>query len=122
MNNMDTKVDKRGVVLTDNVDKAWLKSLEPQYYADYIKFVVNPKTNKVCVGMDIHAYCQQEMGPAEDLLGGNIYFDEDKIIYTSTLNVPRNLKLPGFKGNPRIIADEDGINIVNNVLKAWVNL
>lgn len=68
------KIERRGVILTDNVDIDWLKSLEPQFFSDFIKFVVNPKTNKVCIGMSVHACCMPEMGDNKELLGGNLFY------------------------------------------------
>lgn len=123
MNNMDAKnISALGIVLTDNVDLDWLRSVEPRFYSDYIKFVVNLKTNKVCVGMDIHRNCEREMGDASDLRGGNIYFDDGHIVYTSTLNVPANVKIGEFGDTPRIMTNPELIKQVNNILFAWVKL
>ena len=57
MNNVETEVGKLGIILTDNVDIDWLRSLTPRHFEDYVKFVVNPNTNQVCVGMQVHRNC-----------------------------------------------------------------
>lgn len=122
MNNLDTEVGKLGVILTDNVNLEWLKNLSPRHFDDYVKFVVNPQTNQVCVGMQVHRNCSEQMGPEEELLGGNIFFDDGHIEYESTLNVKRNLDAGKWGDTPRVITDENLIQQVDNVLKAWVVL
>lgn len=66
--------------------------------------------------------------------GGNIYFD-GSIIYTSTLNIAKNLeywekkhpagllkkKIP-FQGNPRIITDDELIEIIDATLFSWIEM
>ena len=89
---MSNKVtDQRGIILTDNVDLDWLNSLTPRFHSDYVKFVVDTKTNRVVVGMDVHADAQALLGAEENTLyGGNIYKD-GTIVYSSTLNVDKSL-------------------------------
>lgn len=121
MNDMPTEVDSRGVMLTDNVDMEWLKTVTPRYYDEYIKFVVNVDTNRVHIGMDIHADC---VGPGEDpapYYGGNIFFEDGHIEYESTLNIQKNMELGDFAGNPRVIRNADMIERMNAVLFAWVS-
>lgn len=122
LNDMTTEAGKFGLVLTDNVDMNWLRQLEPRHFEDYVKFVVNPKTNQVCVGMQVHRNCDPAMGNEDDLLGGNIFFDDSHIEYESTLNVQRNLALGTWGDTPRVVANEDLIQQIDNVLKAWVIL
>ena len=122
MNNVETEVGKLGIILTDNVDIDWLRSLTPRHFEDYVKFVVNPNTNQVCVGMQVHRNCSQQMGPEDALLGGNIFFEDGHIEYESTLNVKRNLAAGQWGETPRIITDADLIQQVDNVLKAWMIL
>lgn len=139
MNNMDNHVtDQRGVILTDNVDLNWINSLHPRYHKEYVKFVVDMANNKVVIGMDVHADAQVLLGTEEEYLyGGNIYTD-GHIVYQSTLNVEKNLKLEkqekkgGLLGlfrkkdisneNMRIITDKETIQYINTVLMAWVKL
>lgn len=127
-------VPRQGIILTDTVDLAWLKSLEPQFYEDFIKFVVDTKTTRVCVGMDIHRDCAVLDGiyvidpdNSDNLYGGNIIFEDGHIEYSSPLNVSKNIKNHSegvlrkkFRGNPRIISDKDDIEMINNLLKPWI--
>ena len=135
MNQISSKVtDQRGIILTDNVDLNWLNSLTPRFHSDYVKFVVDTKTNRVVVGMDVHADAQVLLGADEEtLFGGNIYRD-GTIVYSSTLNVEKSLnaeKKTGFfqrlfhsekNDNPRIITDKDLIAEINAILFAWVKV
>ncbi len=130
--------DQRGIVLTDNVDLEWVNSLTPRYHKEYVKFVVDMKNNKVVIGMDVHADAEILLGtPTEYLYGGNIYPD-GHIVYQSTLNVDKNLKIVNkdkktgllglFRGkgktpeNMRIITDKETIAYINTVLLEWVLL
>ena len=135
MNQMSNKVtDQRGIILTDNVDLDWLNSLTPRFHSDYVKFVVDTKTNRVVVGMDVHADAQALLGAEENTLyGGNIYKD-GTIVYSSTLNVDKSLSAKKKTGlfqrlfhseksdNPRIVTNKDLIDEINAVLFAWVKL
>ncbi len=140
MNNMSNIItDQRGVILTDNVDLEWINSLTPRYHKEYVKFVVDMKNNIVVIGMDVHADAEILLDAGiEDIYGGNIYTD-GHIVYQSTLNVDKNLKLygneeeqTGFLGlfrkkkkrpdNMRIIIDRETIDFINTVLLSWVIL
>lgn len=122
MNNMPTEAGKLGLILTDNVDMSWLEKLEPRHFEDYVKFVVNPTTNQVCVGMQVHRNCDPAMGSEHELLGGNIFFSDSHIEYESTLNVQENLSVGSWGDTPRVVTDEGLIERIDNVLKAWVIL
>jgi hypothetical protein len=128
MNLQDRNVDRRGIVLTDNVNLEFLKSLTPRYNSEFCKFVVNTALNKVAVGMDIHAQTDINNGDEENIFGGNIFFEDGHIVYESTLNIYHNMRSQFFKKNrrenpnPRIITDPDLILIINNCLLSWVKL
>lgn len=129
MNNIEVNnIDRRGIILTDNVNLDFLKSLSPRYNEDFCKFVVNKSLNKVAVGMDIHAQTDINNGDEENIFGGNIFFDDGHIEYESTLNIYHNLKSKFFKKNrkinpnPRIITDPELIAIINSCLLSWVEL
>ena len=49
---MESKTDRRGMILTDNVDLHFLASIEPRYSEDFCKFVIHKAQNKVCVGAE----------------------------------------------------------------------
>ena len=125
MNNLSTETDSYGILLTDNVDLNWIKSITPKYHNEFSKFIVDTKTNKVVVGMDIHADGTHFTGyeNMDAIFGGNIYFDDGHIVYESTLNIDKNLKAksPNFE-DPRIILDKDLIELINSTLLSWVIL
>jgi hypothetical protein len=119
--------DNRGIVLTDTVNLDFLESLEPKFFSDYIKFVVDLKTKEVAVGMQLHA-SNLLSGNSENYRGGNIFFENKSIVYESTLNQKTNLKLrknknhPDYRVNPRIITDQQIIDEINQILFNWVKL
>ena len=131
--------DQRGIILTDNVNLEWINSLSPRYHKEYVKFVVDMKNNKVVIGMDVYADAEILLNTdPEYLYGGNIYSD-GHIVYQSTLNVEKNLKIyankkkkTGILGlfgraekvpdNMRIIIDKETIAYINTVLFAWIEI
>ena len=119
--------DNRGIVLINIVDLDFFKRLEPQYFTEYIKFVVDLETKKVAVGMQLHA-SNLLSGNPENYRGGNIFFEDGHIEYESTLNqkinisIRKNKKDKDFHVNPRIITNQDIINEINLVLFELVKL
>ena len=127
--------DRRGFVLEEHISLEELEGLEPKFFEDFIKFVIDKDTNKVAVGMEVHKSAEVFFGRNHgNLYGGNIYFD-GSIIYTSTLNIAKNLeywekkhpagllkkKIP-FQGNPRIITDEELIETIDATLFSWIEM
>ena len=125
MNNLSAETDSYGILLTDNVDLSWIKSITPKYHNEFCKFIVDTKANKVVVGMDIHADGTHFTGyeNMDAIFGGNIYFNDGHIVYESTLNIDKNLssQKPNFD-DPRIILDNDLIETINGTLLSWVIL
>ncbi|MDR0221123.1 MAG: DUF5674 family protein [Lachnospiraceae bacterium] len=116
------KVEQTGMILTKKVDIEFLKALEPQYFRDYIKFVVNLETQLCAVGMEIHADCVYLLdGDITKLLGGNIFYD-GHVEYESTLNNKRNLQIQKYGKTPRVTVDEGIIAEINQVLCKWVTI
>ena len=119
--------DNRGIVLNSIVNLEFLKKLEPQYFTDYIKFVVDLKTKEVAIGMQLHA-SNLLTGEPDNHRGGNIFFDDGHIEYSSTLNQKSNLilrknkKHKDYHVNPRIITDQEIINDINLILFRFVQL
>ena len=122
MNNVPNIVDGTHITLTDNVNMEWLKSVTPRYFDEYIKFVVNVRTNRVFVGMDVHSDCVGWDDDESDFFGGNIFFEDGHIEYESTLNVIENERLGTESDDLRIITDVDFIERINAVLLSWVIL
>lgn len=122
MNKDSAFVETTHITLTDNIDLDWLRAVEPRFFDDYIKFVVNTKTNQVHVGMDVHSDCLAFGDDEEDFYGGNIFFDDGHIEYESTLNIAKNERVGTESDDLRIITNPDLIEKVNAVLLSWVIL
>lgn len=73
MNQMNNCIDRRGIILTDNINMDFIKSIEPRYNEEFCKFVIDKERNKVCIGMDIHAQCDLNNGEEmQNLYGGDL--------------------------------------------------
>ena len=125
MNDVAPNADpKRGILLNDTVDLDWIRSVTPRFYEQYIKFVVDFDQEQVYVGMDFHADCVPgDIDPEERnrrFRGGNLYFDDGRIVYESTLNVQGNLALGGAFDDIRIVSDADTVSRIDAVLDRWV--
>lgn len=124
MNNIDNNCpDIRGILLTDEVDFNWICSIDPRYEEDFCKFTVNVDTNEIVVGGGVHAYAKAFLGDDEDVLyGGNIFFDDGHIEYTSTLNIDKNSDYERTNNNAsaRVLQDPEQIALVNSVLYDWI--
>jgi hypothetical protein len=120
------KIDPRGILLTDKVDIAWLKKLEPQYFKDFIKFDILLEENKVFFGMQIHSHTNGLLGGTaetrEKLYGGNLFFEPVKIVWESGLNLFHNNKLGATHSDLRLIEHKPTIKLLDAVLQNWVKL
>lgn len=122
MNNVDnSNIPRYGVLLTDNVDAEWLRSCSPRFFDDYIKFTIDPVNNKIVVGMQVHrngrALLQVD---EEELLGGNIFFEDLHVEYESGLNELVNERVGTESDDLRIVTNKEVIEKIDSVLKAWV--
>lgn len=125
------RIDRRGLLLTEYVDMAFLKQLEPQFFRSdgYVKFVIDEKTQSVVVGMEIHRDCIEILASQRDyelnfdesgVWGGNLYYD-GRIVWTSTLNINKNIReLKKWGSNPREISDTDTIDRLTSILKTRI--
>ena len=117
---MDINIpDNRGIVLDTNINLDFLRQVKPQYFDDYIKFVVNTSTNQVAIGMQLHKSAVIAQGDITNVYGGNIFLDDGHIIYESTLNVPKNIGR--VCDDMRIITDKELISTINATLFSWVD-
>lgn len=118
-------VDPRGVLLTSKVDIEWLKNLEPQYFGDFIKFVIYPEKEYVFVGMQIHAHANGlldgKANTREKLYGGNLFYD-GHIEWESGLNMFHNERMKLSPTNYRFIEDSETISMLNKIFRKWVAL
>lgn len=132
---LELKTDPRGFVIDGKaltLDE--INSIEPRYFNDFVKFVVDKDTDRVAIGMMVHKSAEVFFGPNHgNLFGGNIFRD-GSIIYTSTLNVMENKKnyaakhkqgifhkAEPFPGNPRVIEDKEMIEMIDATLFGWVD-
>ena len=122
MNDVDnSNIPRYGVLLTDNVDADRLRSCSPRYFDDYIKFTVDPVNNQVVLGMQVHRNGRALLKAEEkNLLGGNIFFDDLHVEYESGLNEPINEQVGTESDDLRIVTNEEVIERIDAVLKAWV--
>lgn len=127
MNSIEPKADpKKGILLSDQVNMDWLRSVTPRFYNDYIKFVVDFDSGRLYVGMDFHADCVPGDISAEErnrrFRGGNLFFSDGSVIYESTLNVAGNVALGGTYDDIRVVEDAQTIARIDAVLNDWVVL
>ncbi len=122
MNNVDnSNIPRYGVLLTDNVDPQWLRDCSPRYFDEYIKFTVDPVNNQIVVGMQVHRNGKAVLQAEEDdLLGGNIFFDDLHVEYESGLNELVNERVGTESDDLRIVTNPEIIEQIDNVLKSWV--
>jgi len=120
-------VDHRGIVLTEQVDIDWLRNLNPQRFMKFIKFTIDPNSEKVCVGMEAHRNGGSVLGNGTSdyvntLYGGNLFYDTNIVEWESGLNVRHNIKI-GLEANqnPRFLTDKDTIERLERILRIWVN-
>jgi len=114
------------MLLTEQVDVAWLKKIEPQYFKDFIKFDILLEESKVFVGMQIHSHTNGLLGGSpetrEKLYGGNLFYEPIKIVWESGLNLFHNNKLGATHSDLRLIEDKATIGLLDAVLQKWVKL
>lgn len=124
-------IDRNGLLLTERVDMQFLKELEPQFFINegYIKFVIDEKTDSVVVGMEIHKDCIEILASRreyetnfdfEPVWGGNLYYD-GHIVWTSTLNNTKNIRLREWGDSPRELVNKEIIARLTVILKSRID-
>ena len=123
VNSTSNEVPYNGILLTDNVNIAWLESVTPRYHQDFVKFILSTETNEVVVGMDIHADGVSNLSTADtsSVYGGNIFFADAHVEYESTLNIEKNLQEGVFE-DARVITDPKIVGRIEPVLRSWIEL
>ena len=121
------EINRNGLLLTERVSIEFLKSLTPQFFIEdnYIKFVIDGTNGNVVVGMEIHRDCLDILAQhreyslnfdESDVWGGNFYFD-GTIVWTSTLNNLKNIRLGEWGSSPREISNVGIITRLTEILK-----
>ena len=123
------EIDSRGILLTKPVDLDWLKQQEPQFFQEYVKFIVDVNSNEVCVGMKVHRDGCAMLSNSRaikteyidnNIYGGNLFYDSSSVVWESGLNMRHNIKNKTLGKNPRILVDEKSIEKLEAILRKWV--
>ena len=122
-------IDSRGILLTKQVDLDWLKQQEPQFFQEYIKFIIDINSREVCVGMKVHRDgCSMLSNPRatkveyidNSVYGGNLFYEASSVVWESGLNMRYNIKNKTLGKNPRILVDDKFIEELEGILRMWV--
>ena len=100
-----------------------IQKMEPSYFDDMVKIVIDDKRELVAVNMEMHSDLGIELyddgSNEDDLYGANIYYGDHSIEWSSTLNVKQNRRIQnGTFG--RIITDEDTIQRLTDIVNKWI--
>ncbi|MCR5556322.1 MAG: DUF5674 family protein [Butyrivibrio sp.] len=100
-----------------------IQQMEPSYFDDMVKIVIDDKRELVAVNMEMHSDLGIELyddgSNEDDLFGANIYYGDHSIEWSSTLNVKQNRKIQnGTYG--RVITDEDTIIRLTDIVNKWI--
>lgn len=111
------------MILRQRVSLEEIKQMEPQYFDDMVKIVIDVKRELVAVNLEMHSDLGIELyddgSDENDLFGANIIYDDHSIEWSSTLNVKQNKKIQnGTFG--RIITDEKTIAILTDIVNRWI--
>lgn len=111
------------MILRQRISLEEIKQMEPQYFDDMVKIVIDAKRELVAVNLEMHSDLGIELyddgSDENDLFGANIMYDDHSIEWSSTLNVKQNKKIQnGTFG--RIITDEKTIAILTDIVNRWI--
>ncbi len=99
-----------------------LKAIDPQFFEDMIKIVIDRERRIVAVGAEMHSDMGIELyndgSDEKDLYGANLFWD-GSLEWSSTLNIARNRSIQnGTYG--RVITDEDTIEDLTDIVNLWI--
>ena len=111
------------MILREKTDLKSIQEMQPQYFEDMVKIVIDERRKLVAVNMEMHADLGMELyddGSEEnDLYGANIYYADRAIEWSSTLNIKQNRKIQnGTYG--RVITDEETICRLTDIIDLWI--
>lgn len=111
------------MILAKKTELAELQRIEPQYFDEMVKIVIDSKRRLIATNMEMHSDLALELyddGSDEtDLYGANIYFDDGSIEWSSTINIKQNRRIQnGTFG--RIITDEETISMLTDIINEWI--
>lgn len=103
---MANTIDHRGIKVVTSLAVCDLFELEPQFFQEFCKVIVDLDSGEVVVGMMVHKNGKSIIDGGESTYGANV-FKDGSIVYESTLNVPFNLKNGTASDDIRIITNEE---------------
>ena len=111
------------MILKEKMTKEELRSLSPQFFDDMIKIVIDRNRKIIAVNEEMHSDLGIELyddgSDEKDLFGANIYWEDNEIEWSSTINIARNRELQkGVFG--RIIKDKDTILELTDIVNMWI--
>ncbi len=111
------------MILRQRVSIEEIQQMQPQFFEDMVKIVIDAKRELVAVNMEMHSDLGIELyddgSDEEDLFGANILYGDHSIEWSSTLNVKQNRKIQnGTFG--RVITDEKTIMILTDIVNRWI--
>lgn len=111
------------MILKERLSLEEIKAMEPSYFEDMVKIVIDAKRGLVAVNMEMHSDLGIELyddgSNEDDLFGANIMYDDHSIEWSSTLNVKQNRKIQnGTFG--RVITDKDTIDRLTDIVNRWI--
>ena len=111
------------MILRQRISLEEIHHMEPQYFDDMVKIVIDAKRELVAVNMEMHSDLGIELyddgSDDNDLFGANLYYEDHSIEWSSTLNVKQNRKIQnGTYG--RVITDNDTIQRLTDIVNRWI--
>lgn len=112
------------MILRDRKSLAFIKKLEPQFFEDMVKIVIDDQRQLVAVNMEMHSDLGIELyddgSKDQDLYGANIFFADGTIEWSSTMNIQQNRHIQnGTFG--RVITHEPTIERLTRIVDMWID-
>ncbi|MBR0173522.1 MAG: hypothetical protein IJQ21_12125 [Lachnospiraceae bacterium] len=112
------------MILKDRKSLAYIKSLQPQFFDDMVKIVIDDERQLIAVNMEMHSDLGIELyddgSKDQDLYGANIYYADGTIEWSSTLNIQQNRRIQnGTFG--RVITHEATIVRLTGIVDRWID-
>ncbi|MBQ6734426.1 MAG: hypothetical protein IJR00_05905 [Lachnospiraceae bacterium] len=111
------------MILREKTELKSIQEMQPQFFEDMVKIVIDKRRKLVAVNMEMHADLGMELyddgSDENDLYGANIYYADRAIEWSSTLNIKQNRKIQnGTYG--RVITDEETICRLTDIIDLWI--
>lgn len=112
------------MILRDRKSLRYIKELQPQFFDDMVKIVIDDERQLIAVNMEMHSDLGIELyddgSKDEDLYGANIYYADGTIEWSSTLNIQQNRHIQnGTFG--RVITHAETIARLTGIVDMWID-